>query len=59
MTHGLAGRGRRNVRDEDGVLDVVTIAHQPANVTFFLPEGRLLRVQYGVLCVRISCNLFM
>jgi hypothetical protein len=56
MMHGLAGRGRRNVRDEDDVLDVVTITHQPANVTFFLQEVRLLRVQYGILCLTIRNN---
>jgi hypothetical protein len=35
-----------------------TITDQPALGTFLLQQGDFLRVQYGVLCVRISCIRF-
>jgi hypothetical protein len=51
MPHARAGRGRRNVRDEEGVLLSYTITHQPALGRFLLQQDDFLSMQYVVLCV--------
>jgi hypothetical protein len=55
LSHALAVRGRRSVRDEEDVLNT----HQAALIAFLLQEDNFIRDKHGVLCVRISCNRFM
>jgi hypothetical protein len=55
MTHALAGRGRRSVRDEGDVLDIVHGNHQPALATCLLQQDDFVLEQHDILCVRMSC----
>jgi hypothetical protein len=59
VSHALAGCGRRNVRDEEDVLDVVHDNPSASTRHVLLHQDDFLREQLGVLCVRISCIRFI
>jgi hypothetical protein len=59
MTQVLAGRRRRNVRDERLCLIPYKMTHQPGLiVTFALHQDDSLTDQHGVLWVRTNCIRF-
>jgi hypothetical protein len=52
------GRGRRNVQDDEVVLDAVMIIHQVVPVASHLKQAPL-KVQHGMCYVKIVCILFI